>query len=153
MTTGTITPYRSDMRPRRDGFAQLLRAEWTKLTTVSGWVIGLLAAALVTVLLGLVAVAGSHATCNGQACNHSVPVGPGGEAVTDSFYFVHRPLEGTGSLTVRVTALTGRSTAYDLGGPATAGLPPWSKAGIIIKENTMQGSAYAAMMVTGSHGT
>jgi ABC-type transport system involved in multi-copper enzyme maturation permease subunit len=152
MSTGRITPYRPDMRPGRDGFAQLLRAEWTKFTTVSGWVIGVLAAALATVLLGLFAAAGSHATCNGQACNHSVPVGPGGEAVTDSFYFVHRSLEGTGSLTVRVTALTGGSTAHDLGGPATAGLQPWSKAGIIIKENTMQGSAYAAMMVTGSHG-
>jgi ABC-type transport system involved in multi-copper enzyme maturation permease subunit len=34
----------------------------------------------------------------------------------------------------------------------TPGLQPWSKAGIIIKENTTQGSAYAAMMVTGSHG-
>jgi ABC-type transport system involved in multi-copper enzyme maturation permease subunit len=33
-----------------------------------------------------------------------------------------------------------------------ADLDPWSKAGIIIKENTSQGSAYAAMMVTGSHG-
>jgi hypothetical protein len=32
------------------------------------------------------------------------------------------------------------------------GLQPWSKAGIIIKENTSQGSAYAAMMVTGSNG-
>jgi ABC-type transport system involved in multi-copper enzyme maturation permease subunit len=32
------------------------------------------------------------------------------------------------------------------------GLGPWSKAGIIIKENTSQGSAYAAMIVTGSHG-
>ena len=29
---------------------------------------------------------------------------------------------------------------------------PWAKAGIIIKESTQQGSAYAAMMVTGGHG-
>jgi ABC-type transport system involved in multi-copper enzyme maturation permease subunit len=152
MITSSITPYRSDMRAGRDGFAQLLRAEWTKFTTVSGWVIGVLAAALVTVLLGLFAAASSHATCNGRACTHSVPAGPGGEAVTDSFYFVHRPLDGNGSITVRVTSLTGRSTSHDLGGPATAGLQPWAKAGIIIKENTTPGSAYAAMMVTGSHG-
>jgi ABC-type transport system involved in multi-copper enzyme maturation permease subunit len=33
-----------------------------------------------------------------------------------------------------------------------SGTQPWSKAGIIIKESTSQGSAYAAMMVTGSHG-
>ena len=37
---------------------------------------------------------------------HAVPLGPGGEAVTDSFYFVHRPLAGDGSITVRVTSLT-----------------------------------------------
>jgi ABC-type transport system involved in multi-copper enzyme maturation permease subunit len=151
MSTGTITAYRSDMRAGRDGFAPLLRAEWTKFTTVRGWVIGLLAGALVTVLLGLVAAASSHAFCNGRACNLTVPVGPGGEAVTDSFFFVHRPLQGTGSITVRMTALTGGSTSHSPGsGPA--GLQPWSKAGIIIKENTRPGSAYAAMMVTGSHG-
>jgi ABC-type transport system involved in multi-copper enzyme maturation permease subunit len=32
------------------------------------------------------------------------------------------------------------------------GVQPWSKAGIIIKASTAQGSAYAAMMVTGTHG-
>ena len=32
------------------------------------------------------------------------------------------------------------------------GIQPWSKAGIILKESTSKGSAYAAMMVTGSHG-
>jgi ABC-type transport system involved in multi-copper enzyme maturation permease subunit len=32
------------------------------------------------------------------------------------------------------------------------GLVPWAKAGIIIKASTRPGSAYAAMMVTGSHG-
>jgi ABC-type transport system involved in multi-copper enzyme maturation permease subunit len=152
MTIGTIMPYRSDLRAGRDGFGQLLRAEWTKFRTISGWVAGLMAAALVTVLLGLVAAAGSHAFCNGRACNLTVPVGPGGEAVTDSFYFVHRPLDGNGSITVRVTALTGGSTSHDLGGPAAAGLQPWAKAGIIIKETVKQGSAYAAMMVTGGHG-
>jgi len=29
---------------------------------------------------------------------------------------------------------------------------PWSKAGVMIKENTKRGSAYAAMLITGSHG-
>jgi len=152
MTTSTLTPYRSDLRPGRDGFAQLLRAEWTKFTTVRGWVIGVLAAALVTVLLGLVSTAGNNATCNGQICRTTVPVGPGGEAVTDIFSFVHRPLDGNGSITVRVTSLTGGNTSPHPGGQGTAGLQPWSKAGIIIKENTRQGSAYAAIMVTGSHG-
>ena len=35
------------------------------------------------------------------------PTGPGGEWVTDSFYFVRQPLAGNGSITVRVTSLTG----------------------------------------------
>jgi ABC-type transport system involved in multi-copper enzyme maturation permease subunit len=34
----------------------------------------------------------------------------------------------------------------------TPGVQPWSKAGIIIKASTRAGSAYAAMMITGTHG-
>jgi ABC-type transport system involved in multi-copper enzyme maturation permease subunit len=157
MTTGTTTPYRSEVRAGRDGFAQLLRAEWTKFRTVRGWLIGMAAAALVTVGLGLLTASGSHCSVGpfpGQpvALPCSAPLGPGGEAVTDSFYFVHQPLAGNGSITVRVTSLTGMILSTHVGGQATPGLQPWSKAGIIIKENTKQGSAYAAMMVTGSHG-
>ena len=77
-------------------------------------------------------------------------MGPGGEAVTDSFFFVHRALDGNGSITVRVTSLASGNTPHGRGGPA--GLQPWSKAGIIIEEKIRPGSAYAAMMVTGSHG-
>jgi hypothetical protein len=150
MTTGAITPYRSGLRAGRDGFGQLLHAEWTKFQTVPGWVIGMIAAALVTVLLGLFAASGSSASCNGHAC--SVAVGPDGEAVTDSFYFVHQPLAGNGSITVRVTSLTGGNPSRNPSGPAAAGLQPWAKAGILIKQNTTQGSAYAAIMVTGRHG-
>src|SRR5262249_50658371 len=113
MTTGTITPYRSDVRAGRDGFGQLLRAEWTKFRTVRGWVIGMIAAAAVTGLLGLVAASGIRASCSGHAC--SVAVGPGGGAVTDSFYFVHRTLNGDGSITVRVTSLTGGATSDNPG--------------------------------------
>src|SRR6266540_2668145 len=111
MTTGTATPYRSQVRAGRDGFAQLLRAEWTKFRTVRGWVIGMVTAALVTVLVGLLGPAGSSISCSGpggQACKHYIPpVGPGGEPVTDSFYFVRQALAGDGSITVRVTSLTG----------------------------------------------
>jgi hypothetical protein len=67
--------------------------------------------------------------------------------VTDSFYFVRQPLAGNGSITVRVTSLTGLPP-----GPMQPGLVPWSKAGIIIKQDLSQGSAYAAMMVTGGNG-
>jgi ABC-type transport system involved in multi-copper enzyme maturation permease subunit len=162
MTTNTTTPYRSETRSVRDGFAQLLRAEWTKFRTVRGWVIGVVVAALVTVLVGILAAAGSNFSCsgpNGQTCSsHSPALGPGGEAVNDSFFLVHQPLAGDGSITVRVTSLTGRyldapgQPAGNPDVPAGSGLQPWSKAGIILKESTTQGSAYAALMVTGANG-
>ena len=160
-----ITPYRSELAAGRDGFAQLVRAEWTKFRTVRGWPIALLAGALV--IVGLGALTGANSECGIQlgpdspslACP-APPTGPGGEWVTDSFYFAHQPLAGDGSLTVRVTSLTGLYSTHGAvapqGGSPTAGMTPgvqpWSKAGIIIKAGTAQGSAYAAMMVTGTHG-
>jgi hypothetical protein len=136
-----------------DSFAQLLAAEWTTFRKARGSLIALAAAALVTVLLGFVVA--NLITCgpNGRVCS-AIPVGPGGEAVDDTFYFVHQPLAGDGSLTVRVTSLTGLITypppKHDQF--VVPGVVPWAKAGIMIKENTQQGSAYAAVMVTGSHG-
>jgi ABC-type transport system involved in multi-copper enzyme maturation permease subunit len=146
-----------------DSFGHVLRAEWTKFRTVRGWVIGMVVAGLVTVLVGYLSAAGSHTGCSssGGACHFVVPTGPGGEAVTDSFYFVHRPLAGNGSITARVTSLTGELPTSSGGrvragqGPQSGlhpGLEPWSKAGIIIKASTRQGSAYAAVLVTGAHG-
>ena len=91
-----------------------------------------------------------------------VPIGPGGEAVTDSFQFVHQGLAGDGSITARVASLTGGRLASGPNGPA--GPPPadeqlptgsataWSKAGLIMKADAAQGSAYVAIMVTGEHG-
>jgi ABC-type transport system involved in multi-copper enzyme maturation permease subunit len=117
----------------------------------------------VTVLVGLLSASGSHRSCSGpygNACP-SVPVGPGGEAVTDGFYFVHQPLAGNGSITVRVTSLTGVISSGGNGPVGQGGNPlantrpslqPWAKAGVIVKESTRQGSAYAAAMVTGGHG-
>ncbi len=151
MTAGISAPYRSDLRGGRDGFAQLLRAEWTKFRTVRGWVIGVVVAVLVTVGIALL----DHSSCGGvvtpggsSALACSAPVGPGGEAVTDSFYFVHQPLAGNGSISVRMISLT----APRRGGRGQADLQPWSKAGIIIKASTRPGSAYAAMMITAGHG-
>ena len=118
MTAGTITPHRPGQQTGRDGFAQLLRAEWTKFRTVRGWVIGMIVAVLVTAGLGLFAAGATSSSCQsewssggpartGQGCRTILPVGPGGEAVTDSFYFVRQPLAGNGSITVRITSLTG----------------------------------------------
>src|ERR1017187_3694464 len=98
--TPTMTPYRSGQRAGRDGFPQLLHAEWTKFRTVRGWVISMVAAALMVVLVALLAGAS-----NVQHGRPVVPIGPGGEPVTDSFYFVHQPLAGNGSITVSVSAL------------------------------------------------
>ncbi len=170
MTTGTVSVPRAHAAADagRAGFGLLLRSEWTKFRTVRGWVIGMFIAALLTVFVGLFAAGNGSSTCqtnnvvlHGKACLPYIPHGPGGEVVTDSFNFAHQPLTGNGSITVRVLSLSGAHP--DLGsnggvpaggsGPTmTPGLMPWSKAGIIIKQDTKQGSAYAAMMVTGSNG-
>jgi ABC-2 family transporter protein len=156
MTAPTMTPYRPGPAAGHDSFAHLLRAEWTKFRTVRGWVIAVIVATLVTILLGVYGGARSQDGCVGGPCHPFIAVGPAGEAVTDAFYFVHRPLTADGSITVRVTALTGViETAETPQGPARTrpGLEPWSKAGLIITAGPSQGSGYAAVMVTGRHGT
>jgi len=163
--TATMTPYRPRQQAGRDSFAQLLHAEWTKFRTVSGWVIGMVVAALAMIALGLFPAGAADIACqsaggpasHGKACVSPVPSGPAGEPVTDSFYLVGRPLTGNGSITVRLTSLTGKypgGRASTPGGqPAMIhGLQPWSKAGLIIAASTKPGSAYAAVMVTGSNG-
>src|ERR1700687_4925708 len=130
MTAGTITPYRPGQQTGRDGFAQLLRAEWTKFRTVRGWVIGTLVAVLVTAGLGLFAAGAPITSCqttsggparSGQGCMTIPPVGPGGEAVSDNFYFVRQPLAGNGSITVQITSLTGLMPSGN--GPGTGTRP------------------------------
>jgi ABC-type transport system involved in multi-copper enzyme maturation permease subunit len=159
VSAGTIVRYRSGTSAGHDGFARLMWAEWTKLWTVRGWVVGIVVAGLLTVGIGLLshsecgsqASAGAPVVMGGPGCTR--PLGPGGEAVTDGFYFVHQSLADDGSITARVTSMTGSSSpngasAQDL----HAGVQPWSKAGIMIKASDTAGSAYAAMMVTGGHG-
>jgi ABC-2 family transporter protein len=142
MSAPGIAPYRSGQRAGRDAFAQVLRAEWTKFRTVRGWVAGLATAALLVVLFAVLAGISSD-----QRGRPAVPIGPGGEPVTDSFYFVHRPLAGNGSITVSVAALS-----ENLPRSLQPVIVPWAKAGLIIKQSTRQGSPYAAIMVTSSHG-
>ena len=140
-----VSAYQSSLREGPHGFADLLHAEWTKFRTVRGW---LIAAGLAIVAFAL--APGQQGSCNVAGC--SAPVGPGGEEVSDSFYFVHQPLAANGSITVRVTSLTGKIPAFTQNTGMRAGLVPWAKAGIIIKASTRPGSAYAAIMVTGRHG-
>ena len=145
--TPTMTPYRPRPRPGRDGFRQLLGAEWTKFSTVRGWWVSMVGAALAVVIVGLLGTAASHQL--GAAGAPSVPTGPGGEPVNDSFFFVHRTLTGNGSITVPVTSLTG---VIDGQAGEYSGTQPWAKAGVIMKENLSPGSPYAAVLVTPGHG-
>jgi ABC-type transport system involved in multi-copper enzyme maturation permease subunit len=162
----TVTPYRSTARHTRDGFGQLLHAEWTKFRTVRGWVIGMIVAVLVMAGIGIFVAAGGASpscqavTATGQSGGCSGPtltLGPGGEPVTDNFYFVRQSLVGNGSITVRVTSLTSllSPTGSELGTPPSRpGTVPWSKAGIIIGATSLSTpQPYAAMMVTGGNGT
>jgi ABC-type transport system involved in multi-copper enzyme maturation permease subunit len=166
---GLVARPPADPSAGRARFGQLVRSEWVKFRSVRGWVIGMIVAAVLTVLLGVFAAGNASIGCQtspngpaltGKACTPSVPIGPGGEAVTDSFYFVRQPLAGNGSITVRVTSLTGVHSNGNVQVQAgqnplagmTKGLVPWSKAGILIAAGTRVGSAYAAMLVTGSHG-
>jgi len=161
----TIAPYRSPAAHGKDGFAQALRAEWTKFRTVRGWVIGALVGILAMAGIGLLASGGGQASCQsaqagaqGQQssnCAHGISylLGPNGEPVSDNFYFVRQPLAGDGTITVRLTSLTGRLTPADANGSSLVpGLVAWAKAGLIIKENLNRGSQYAAIMVAADHG-
>jgi ABC-type transport system involved in multi-copper enzyme maturation permease subunit len=153
MTTQTVTPDRSPLTPERESFWHLVHAEWTKFRTVGGWVIAVLGT-IVAIIAFVFVAGGVSSSCVGPGGPSACPVqpnGPGGVPVVDAFYFAHQPVTGNGTITVQVTSLTG----HTLTGPGQltpGGLEPWSKAGIIIKENTSPGSAYAAMMMTGAHG-
>ncbi len=169
MSPTSTAGFRSGMPAGRDGFWQLVHAEWTKLRTVRGWLIGLLVAAVLIIGLGVVTAAGQN---SGQVCHsvggRSAPIcthagpqapltGPGGVPVEDGFYSVHQQLHGDGSITVQVGSLTGlvASAAAPPGQPladAHSGLQPWAKAGLIIEAGSAPGSRYAAIMATGAHG-
>ena len=158
---------------RRERFGPVLRAEWTKFRTVRGWVVGLLVAALLSVLFTFLVANGKHsgvcagapppgAASNspGSSCHAGhpfVPIGPHGQPVADSYQFVDRQLTGDGILSARVAALSGVvSTRPANVAPSRAytrpGLTAWAKAGILLTSGTRQGSPYAAVMATGGHG-
>jgi ABC-type transport system involved in multi-copper enzyme maturation permease subunit len=144
---GEMTPVRGSRMAGRDGFAQLLRSEWVKFWTVRGWVVSVVLAAALAA--GIPLALGGAGGSGGLGI--AVATGPGGVAVNDSFYFVHRSLAGSGTITVRVTSLA--DGAFLPGhGEGAIGVQPWARAGIIISGGTRAGSAYAAVMVTPGHG-
>lgn len=150
------------------GFAEALHAEWTKLRTVRGTVIGLVGVTLATILLSLLAAQGGNAlTCTGPAPQVCVglpdsPVGPDGTPVVARYAFAHRSLTGDGSLSARVSALTGYVAAAGSGtvvrpdgaAPAVveADLRPWAKAGLVIAASTDPGASYGGVLQTAGHG-
>jgi ABC-type transport system involved in multi-copper enzyme maturation permease subunit len=126
--------------------AGVIRAEWVKFRSVRGWVVAVVVAAIA--IVGFAIDGGAQGSCYGNSC--AQPTGPGGEAVSDSFYFVRQALAGNGAITVRVASLT--SAVRSPRGGTQRVVVPWAKAGIIVKAALTPGSAYAAIMVTGSRG-
>jgi ABC-type transport system involved in multi-copper enzyme maturation permease subunit len=167
-----MTPYRSNFPAGRDGFLQVLHAEWTKFRTVRTWMIAAAAGPLLIVLVAVftgtaspsqvcVAPGGAggsgpqHVTCH--TGHPQITLGPDGSPVIDQFSFVHQPLTPDGSITARVSSLTGQyatgvvPTANPSAG-VVSGFQQWAKVGVIVKKNLTPGSPYAAVMVTGNHG-
>jgi len=132
---------------------QLLRSEWTKFRTVPGWLFGMAVGGALIVGFGL--LPGLQGSCGtrGPESQCEIAVGPEGQEVTDSFMFVHQPLTGDGSLTVRVASMNGVLPPQGPGEDGMRqGVAPWAKAGLMIKDGVDEGSAYGAVMLTGEHG-
>jgi hypothetical protein len=177
MTAGSLRSSFAAGGGARD-LGDAVRAEWIKLRTVRGWLLGLTLAAAVLVLFAYLTANGQHSGICGpgpagsQQCGAGhprVPVGPDGEPVADSYYLVGQRLSGNGTITARVTALTGVtalngvSSSNGVSSPGSAnaapsltrtrpGLAAWSKAGLMITAGTRQGKPYAAVMATPRHG-
>src|SRR4051812_49369782 len=113
-------------------FTEVLRREWIDFRR-PGRLIALAAAALAVIVLGLLFASGNHASCDGTCPGD--PVADDGSIVNDTFSFLHRGLGREGSITVRLTSMTGTITYppphHDTIVP---GLVPWAKTGIILKD-------------------
>ncbi|MFC5833738.1 hypothetical protein [Nonomuraea insulae] len=151
----SFTPYR---RAGQNGFSQVLRAEWATFRSVRGRVLTMAASVLVTVSIGLLIAGGARSTCvtwKGDGPCPAPLVGPDGTAVTDRYYFVHQPLKGNGSITARVSDMTGQMRLPDaVPGVRNVkkGVVPWAKAGLLVRQSLTRGTPYAAVMITGGHG-
>ncbi|TLP62145.1 DUF1349 domain-containing protein [Microbispora triticiradicis] len=153
-----MNPLKPRRLGRQDGFPRALYAEWTRFRTRRGWVLAMAASVLVTVSLGLLIAGGVRSTCvtgKGEGPCPAPLVGPDGTAVRDKYYFVHQPLRGNGTITARVSDLTGQMRLPDaVPGVRNVkeGVVPWAKAGLLVRQSLTQGTPYAAVMLTGEHG-
>jgi ABC-type transport system involved in multi-copper enzyme maturation permease subunit len=166
MGAGTVTATTTGLRPAggiaRGGFGSALRAEWVKFRTVRGWSVALVTSVVLCVVFTYLVANGNHTgTCTGRgACTSGhafVPTGPAGEAVADSYEYHYQHLTGNGTLTARLASLTGLiSTRPPDAAPSItatrSGGATWAKAGVLVTTTTKQGSSYAAVLATGSHG-
>ncbi|MEV6931920.1 hypothetical protein AB0M46_46555 [Dactylosporangium sp. NPDC051485] len=135
----------------RPGFGRLLLSELTKLYSVRRWSIALLAAPVLTVLAGLLVAASSA-----PGSPDTTVAGPDGGWVRDRFHFVHRPLTGDGSLTVRVASSALELTVPEADGGAARAREVertvWAKTGLMLKDGLRPGARYAAVMLVPGHG-
>ena len=158
---------------RRQGFAPVLRAEWTKFRTVRGWLIGLLVAAGLCVAFTFLVANGSHeGGCTGPP--PPVPArtrpDPTATPVTPS----SRPARTAKPSPTATTSSTSRSPATAPSPPGSARSPASSRPtrrtsrprsrtpGPAWRRGRRPGScspraprrarAYAAVMATGGHG-
>ena len=80
-------------------------------------------------------------------CSRPSPIGPGGEAVTDNFYFVHQPLTGNGSITAQVPSLRHRTPRHPPGRPRRTSAVPVGQG-----RDHHQGEHEAGIRLRGGHG-
>jgi hypothetical protein len=136
-----------------ENFGRLMLAEWTKLRSVRRWVITLFGVAALTVGISVLAANGGSTDINEHP---NFVAGPDGTPVSDEMQFVHQPITGDGAITVRVASL-GKPPEENPGrgmNPDFKSLPvgPWGGAGVMIKDGTRAGSAYASVLLTPTHG-
>jgi ABC-2 family transporter protein len=137
-------------------FRGLLLAEWTKLRSVSRWVLTLFGAVALTIGLSYLAASANKWDARGQSL---YATGPLGKPVSDSFYFVHQQVTGDTTLTLHVASVT-RVPDERPADPGNEGLSkinnpsPWAQpaGGIMIKDGSTTGSSYAAVLLTPSEG-
>lgn len=117
-----------------------------------GRLVALASAGLVVIVFGLLVAFGIRSECPDGPCP-APPTAADGSHVSDRFWFLHRDLGPNGSITARLTSMTGTITYpppnHD---EIVSGLVPWAKTGVIIKDGLDQGSSYAALAMTGAHG-
>src|SRR5512147_2260483 len=107
-------------------FVRLVRAEWTKVRSVPRWMMAAVGAVVLPVAVSTWFASLSSTDANDYP-NH-----------VDQFHFVHRPLTGDGAVVARVGSLAASQEG--------------ARAGLMVKQQAVSGSPYAAVFVTPGQG-